>query len=457
VIAQREAMSIDFTKPLTHRTVLTVAVPIMLANVSEPLIGVVNTAVIGRLNDPAMIGGVAIGGVIFAFLFWGFGFLRLSTSGLAAQATGAGDHPELAAVFWRSLMLAAVIGLAILLLSPLIGPLAVSLMGGSDAVQAANLEYFSWRVLSAPAALANFAILGWFVGQSRTKTALIVQLTLNLINMALSMFFVLNLGWAVAGVGLAAVCAEYAGLILGLLIVANRMRGLGLWFDAAHVFSVAKIRHIISANADIMLRTVLLLFAFGWMASRSARLGDVPVAANAILLHFFDVAAFLTDGFAYTAEAFVGQSIGARNLARYRQAIRLSTFWGMGFGILTGLIIWFAGEPLVRLMTNNESVIAFALHYLGWAALTPALGAACFLYDGIFTGALATREMRNMMVFSTLAYLGAWWLLEPAFGNHGLWAALCVFFVARGLSFASRLPAIEKRVFAAYEKAAVKI
>jgi multidrug resistance protein, MATE family len=433
--------------PLTHGTVLKVAVPIMLANVSEPLIGVVNTAVIGRLNDPALIGGVAIGGVIFGFLFWGFGFLRLSTSGMAAQATGARDNPELAAVFWRSLLLGLVIGAAILVLSPLIGAWAVSLMGGSDAVQDANQTYFEWRVLSAPAALANFAILGWFTGQGRTMTALVVQLFLNLVNMVLSVFFVLHFGWAVKGVGLAAVCAEYAALVLGLLIVLHRMRGLEASFERARVFALEKLKAVISANADIMIRTILLLFAFGWMASRGARLGDVPIAANTILIHFFELAAYMTDGFAYAAEALVGQSIGARNRQSYRQAIKLSTIWGMTFGVMTGLVIWFAGHWLIALMTTQADVTAMAQQYLIWAAILPVLGAACFLYDGIFTGALATREMRNMMVISTGLYLASWYVLEPAYGNHGLWAALCVFMIVRSVTFAMRLPAIERKVF----------
>jgi MATE family multidrug resistance protein len=450
-------MAHEFTKPLTHGTVLTVAVPIMLSNVSEPLIGVVNTAVIGRLGDPALMGGVAIGGVIFAFLFWGFGFLRLSTSGMSAQATGARDDAALAALIYRSLIIAFVIGMGILAAAPLIKPWTFVLMGGSEAVQSAGKEYFSWRIYSAPAALANFAILGWFIGQSRTITAFVVQLALNVTNMALSAYLVLVLRWEVAGVGIAATCAEYLALVFGLVLVALRLRQLGRGFDARAVFDGVQFRRIISANADLMIRTLLLLFAFAWFAARGARMDDLTVAANAVLLNFFEVAAYMTDGFAYAAEALVGQSIGARNQTRYRQSIRLSTIWGMGFGILAGLIIWFAGEPLIRLMTTNEAVVQLALAHLGWAALTPALGAACFLYDGIFTGALATREMRNMMVFSTLAYLGAWWLLEPVFGNHGLWMALCVFFVARGLSFASRLPAIERRAFDRYEKAAVNI
>lgn len=448
-------MAQDISKPLTHRMVLAVALPIMLSNVSEPMIGVVNTAVIGRLGDAALMGGVAIGGVIFAFLFWGFGFLRLSTSGMAAQATGARDDRSLAALIFRSLMIGLAIGLALLAASPFIKPAAFSLMGGSEAVQEAGRAYFSWRIVSAPAALANFAILGWFIGQSRTITAFVVQLALNLTNMALSSLFVLSFGWGVSGVGLAATCAEYFALALGIGLVLLRLKDLGLGFDAAAVFDRVQMRRIISANADLMIRTLLLLFAFAWFAARGARMGDTAIAANAVLLNFFDVAAYMTDGFAYTAEAMVGQAIGAGKAQRYRQAIRLSTIWGMSFGIAAGLIIWFAGEPLTRLMTSNEAVVQFALQHLGWAALTPALGAACFLYDGIFTGALATRDMRNMMVLSTLAYLAAWSVLEPAFGNHGLWAALSIFFVVRGLSFASRLPALERRAFSRHEKTAV--
>jgi MATE family multidrug resistance protein len=450
-------MAHDFTKPLTHGTVLVVAVPIMLSNVSEPLIGVVNTAVIGRLGDPALMGGVAIGGVIFGFLFWGFGFLRLSTSGMSAQATGARDDGALAALIFRSLILAFVIGLGILAAAPILEPLSIGLMGGSEAVQAAGREYFSWRIYSAPAALANFAILGWFIGQSRTITAFVVQVALNLSNMALSAYLVLELHWEVAGVGIAATSAEYLALAFGLVLVVVRLRQLGRGFEAKAVFDKVQFHRIIAANADMMIRTFLLLFAFAWFFARGARMGDTVVAANAVLLNFFEVAAFMTDGFAYGAEALVGQSIGARNQARYRQAIRLSTMWGMSFGVLAGLVIWFAGEPLIRMMTTNEAVVQLALSHLVWAAITPALGAACFLYDGIFTGALATREMRNMMMFSTLTYLGAWWLMEPLFGSHGLWMALCVFFVARGLSFASRLSAIERRAFDRYENAAVKI
>jgi multidrug resistance protein, MATE family len=434
-------------QPVNHRTILTIAVPIMLSNVTEPLIGVVNTGVIGQVGTPALIGGVAVGSLIFSFLFWGFGFLRLSTSGLAAQATGAGDAKELGAIVWRSLLIGIVVGIALVLLSPVLKPLSMSLMGGSADVREAASTYFSYRIWAAPAAFANFTILGWFIGQGRTKVALVTQLALNVTNMVLSSVLVLHVEMGIAGVGLAVLVAEYAAALLGLAMVFRRLRQLNQPYDPANGFNAAKIAALITANADMMIRTVCLLFAFAWFTSRGARNGDTVVAANAILLHMFEIAAYLIDGFAYAAEALVGQAIGAKDRPRYSRAITLSTGWVMALGALASVLIWLFGGQFIDLMTVNAEVRDNARHYVFWAAITPFLGAACFLYDGIFTGAMATREMRNMMLLSLAAYLAAWWALEPRYGNHGLWAALAVFFVVRSVSFATQLPAIKARVF----------
>jgi multidrug resistance protein, MATE family len=435
-------------QPVTHSTILKIAIPIMLSNVTEPLIGVVNTAVVGQLPGAHLIGGVAVGSLIFSFLFWGFGFLRLSTSGLSAQATGAENPREVAAVFWRSLLIACVVGASLIILSPLLKPLSISLMGGSPEVQAAATTYFSYRIWAAPAALANFTIMGWFIGQGRTTVALITQLALNLTNMALSALLVLHFDFNIAGVGMAVLIAEYTGFAIGLALVFRRLRQLHQPFDRTFVFDFSKLTELLSANIDMMIRTVCLLFAFAWFTSRSARNGDTVVAANMVLLHMFEVAAYMIDGLAYAAEALVGQAIGAKNQLRYAQAIRLSTLWVMVFGAVASLLIWLLAPMFIDLMTVNADVRSFARGFIFWAAITPFLGAACFLYDGIFTGAMATREMRNMMVLSLAVYLVAWFVLEPLLGNHGLWAALSVFFVIRSISFAARLPAIRKRVFA---------
>jgi MATE family multidrug resistance protein len=433
---------------ISHASVLRIAVPIMLSNVSEPLIGVVNTAVMGRLPEPHYIGAVTVGSLIVSFLFWGFGFLRLSTSGLSAQATGAGDALSLTQIFWRSLALAVVIGVALVAAGPVLGTYAIALVGGSDAVMSEARTYFNYRIWSAPAALCNFVIAGWFIGQGRSTVAFVTQLFLNVTNMVLSAVFVLHYGMTTNGVGLSVVIAEYAAVGVGLVFVASALTRLGIGFDGRTIFQGSKIRAMIAANTDIMIRTFALVFAFGWFTSRGAHGGDLVIAANSVLLLLFEVAAFLIDGFAYAAEALVGQAIGAKDRVQFGRAISITTLWAMVLGVLCSLLIWLFGVELVGLITTNTAVREAAMIYLPWAALTPVLGTVCFQFDGIFTGAMATRDMRNMMVVSLVIYLVAGYFLEARFGNHGLWMALCVFFIARGVSFAWRMPGIAARAFA---------
>jgi MATE family multidrug resistance protein len=426
---------------------LTVAVPIMLSNVSEPMIGVVNTAVIGRLPEPYYIGAVSLASVIFAFIFWGFGFLRLSTGGLSAQATGRQDSQEVVSVLLRALMIAVAAGLALLALSPWIRDFAFDFMGGSPEVRLHGETYFNWRIWSAPFALANYCFLGWFIGQSRAGLAFAVQLFLNLSNMALSMLFVLGLGMTSDGVGLAALLAEIAAAILGGAIAFLMLRRMAAHLDWGHVLDRRKLTETLAMNGDVMIRTVCLLFAFTWFASRGAKAGDVTLAANVVLLHFFDVSAYLIDGFAFASEALVGQAVGARSLRRFRTAVKLTTVWAMVTGVACSLILWFYGYLFIDLMTVNAEVRAMARIYLPWLAMTPVLGVICFQFDGIFTGAMATKDIRNMMIVSLAIYMVVWWVLEARYGNHGLWAALNIFFVARGVTFASRMGGLERRAF----------
>jgi MATE family multidrug resistance protein len=433
--------------PLNHRSVLTIAVPIMLSNVTEPLIGVVNTAIIGQLPEAYYIGAISIGSLIFSFLFWGFGFLRLSTGGLTAQAVGAGNSVELTAVLWRALAIAVIVGLCLILASPLIERISFDLIGGSPEMRAQGEIYFRYRILSAPFALINFCILGWFVGQGRATTAFVVQIFLNVTNMVLGALFVLSLGMTADGVGLSALIAEFSAALLGGLLIWQSLRKMKARATWAQIWDREKIMRTLGANGDIMIRTLCLVFAFTWFAARGARAGDVTIAANSVLLHFFEVAAYLIDGFAYASEALVGQSIGAKNRERFNRAIRLTTLWALVVGAICSAIIWFAGPWLIDLMTVNAEVRETARHYFFWVSLTPLLGTICFQFDGIFTGAMATREMRNMMVLSLVIYLASWWFLERNFGNHGLWAALCVFFIARGITYAMRMPALARAAF----------
>jgi MATE family multidrug resistance protein len=440
-------MSFDPQARVTHRSVLTVAVPIMLSNVSEPLIGVVNTAVIGQLKEPYYIGAIAVGALIFSFIFWGFGFLRMSTGGLSAQALGAGDRTELVAVLIRALMIGLAAGMGLVLLSPLIREAAFNLVGGSPEIRAHGETYFNYRIFAAPAALSNYCVMGWFIGQSRAKLAFVVQLFLNLTNMALSAFFVLGLGMTSDGVGLAALIAEWSAVTLALVLAAMILRGMGTHISWPRILDPVRLKRTLLMNGDVMIRTLCLVFAFTFFTARGARAGDVVVAANAVLLNLFEVSAYLIDGFAYASEALVGQSVGARNRQRFRAAVWLTSVWAMVLGIVCSLIIWIFGPSLVDLMTLSPEVRETARTYLPWVAVSPVLGVICFRFDGIFTGAMATKDMRNMMIVSLGVFMLAWWTLEGRYGNHGLWAALNIFFIARGITFATRMPSLERRAF----------
>jgi len=440
-------MSFDPQARVTHRSVLTVAVPIMLSNVSEPLIGVVNTAVIGQLKEPYYIGAIAVGALIFSFIFWGFGFLRMSTGGLSAQALGAGDRTELVAVLIRALMIGLAAGIGLVVLSPFIRDAAFDLVGGSPEIRAHGETYFNYRIFAAPAALSNYCVMGWFIGQSRAKLAFVVQLFLNLTNMALSAFLVLGLGMTSDGVGLAALIAEWSAVTLALVLAAMILRGMGAHISWPRILDPVRFKRTLLMNGDVMIRTLCLVFAFTFFTARGARAGDVVIAANAVLLNLFEVSAYLIDGFAYASEALVGQSVGARNRQRFRAAVWLTSVWAMVLGVICSLIIWFFGPALIDLMTLGPEVRETARTYLPWVAVSPVLGVICLQFDGIFTGAMATKDMRNMMIVSLGVFLLAWWMLEGRYGNHGLWAALNIFFIARGITFATRLPSLERRAF----------
>ena len=441
-------MRIGSPDSLTHRRVLAIAVPIMLSNVTQPLIGVVDTAVLGQLPEAYYIGGIAVGALVFSFLYWGFGFLRMGTGGLTAQAFGAGDEAEVRAVFGRAVLIAVAAGLLLIALSPLIERHAFPLIGGSQAVEEQARAYFRIRIWAAPFALVNFCLLGWFIGQGRARVAFFLQLLLNVTNMVLDVVFVLGLGMTAEGVGLGTFIAETVAACAGLWIVVRDTGGVRLLFDRARILDAERLHRTIAVNADIMVRTVCIITAMAWFTMRGARMGDVAVAANAVLLNLFEVAAYLIDGFAYAGEALVGQAIGGRDRARYRAALRVSSLWAMVVGAVLSFLMFLLGPFAIDLMSVNADVREAARHYLPWAAVTPILGAACFQLDGIFVGATRTADMRNMMLLSFAAYLAAWWMLEPLWGNHGLWAALSVFFVARAITLGWRLPGIERHAFA---------
>jgi len=441
---------IEISQPrgtLTHRSVLSIAAPVMLSNVSTPLIGVVDTGVVGQLPDPAYIGAVAIGSLIFTFVFWAFGFLRMGTTGLTAQALGAEDRGEIAASLGRALMIAAVVGCALIVLQWPIRETAFALLSGSTRIEVLALSYFDIRIWAAPATLANYALLGWLIGLGRTDIGLVLQLVLNLTNMALDALFVLGFGWDVRGVALGTLGAEYVAAAIGLAIALRHLRTMNARVDAGRLLERARLRRTLMVNSDIMLRSLALISVFVWFMAQSVKQGEVILAANAVLMHFTSVAAYFLDGLAFAAEALVGRAIGARHRAGLLIAVRLTTLWAAGVAAVIVLVIALCGGSLVDLLTVDASTRSAARTYLPWTAAAPLLGVWAFQLDGIFIGATRTAPMRNAMLITLAIFLIAWWLLTP-FGNHGLWGALYVQYLARIGTLLAYFPGLLRSVSA---------
>ncbi|MEZ5842799.1 MAG: MATE family efflux transporter [Hyphomicrobiaceae bacterium] len=433
---------------MSHRTVLAIALPITLSNASTPLVGYVDTLVIGRLGEVALIGGVGIAANVFSFLYWTLAFLRMGTTGFTAQADGAGDAHEALLTLARALLIALAGGLAMILLQVPIARLAFWLMGPSPAVASAAGAYFDIRIWSAPAALANFALIGWLIGLGRAVTAFWLQLLLNAVNLVLAVGLVVGLGLGVAGVGIAVAVAEMVAASAGLAVAAAIHRRSGATLSLAGALDLGPLRVMMAANLDIMIRTLAVLIAFSFFVAQGARLGDTVLAANHVLMGLVMIAIYLLDGFAFAAERLVGQAVGAGDRESLRAAVVATTIWAGVVGLVLTAGFWLAGDALIRLTTSNAAVQAEARAVLGLAALAPIAGVWCFQLDGVFVGATRTADMRNMMLASLAVYFVAWAILFPIHANHGLWLAILVMFVARALLLALRYPARESSVAA---------
>ena len=416
--------------PLTHRAILVIALPVMISNISTPLIGVVDTAVVGQIPDPAYIGAVAVGSLIFSFAFWAFGFLRMGTTGLTAQALGAREDDEVSASLGRALLIALAAGTALIALQWPIREIAFALLAGSEQVEFLARGYFDIRIWAAPATLANYALLGWFIGLGRTDIGLVLQLVLNLTNIALDVLFVLGFGWDVRGVAFGTVLAEWSAAGIGLMIAIRHLRRFGGLWSLERLLAVDRLRRTMSVNGDIMIRSLALIFVFVWFMAQGAKQGDVILAANAVLMHLISISAFFLDGLAFAAEALIGRSVGAAHRAGLVVAARMTTLWAGAVALFLSLVIGALGAEFIDLLTVDAAARSAARAYLPWAIGMPLLGVWAFQLDGIFIGATRTAEMRNAMLISLSIFLIAWWLSLPL-GNHGLWIALYINYLAR--------------------------
>jgi MATE family multidrug resistance protein len=357
---------------------------------------------------------------------------------------------EVTTVLGRSLLIAVVAGVALIVVQWPIRESAFAAIHASPRVEALARGYFDVRIWAAPATLANYALFGWFIGLGRTDIGLILQLVLNLANMALDIVFVLGFGWGVRGVAFGTFAAEICAAVIGIAMALYHLRGMGGHWSLQRILLPAGMKRTFAVNGDIMIRTLALIGAFLWFASRGARQGDVVLAANSILLQFISVAAFFLDGFAFSTEALVGRAIGAAHRTGLTAAVKMTTAWAAGVAVLVSAALLLCGPWIIDLLTVDLAARAAAHTYLPWAALAPLLGVWAFQLDGIFIGATQTADMRNAMLVSLAIFLAAWWLLQP-FGNNGLWAAFYVHYLARTATLLRYYPRLVRAVPAPIE------
>ncbi|ALV93804.1 MULTISPECIES: MATE family efflux transporter DinF [Pantoea] len=409
------------------------ALPMILSNITVPLLGVVDTAVIGHLDSPIYLGGVAVGTTATSFIFMLLLFLRMSTTGLTAQAFGANDKTALARALIQPLLIALVAGLSFALLRTPASTLAATLMGGSPEVQQQAQIFIEIRWLSAPATLANLVILGWLLGVQYARAPMVLLIVGNLVNILLDLLFVLKLHWGVAGAAAATALAEYVTLGVGLWMVARVLRLRGIHFtllkqswrgDAARLFRL---------NRDIMLRSLMVQICFASLTLLGARIGPDVVAVNAVLLMFLTFTAYALDGFAYAVEACSGEAVGAKDRSRLLLIWHAACRQAGIVALMFALIYAFTGPYIVALLTSLETLREMADRYLVWQVILPLVGVWCYLLDGMFIGATRGREMRNSMVMAAVGY-GVALLSLPWLGNHGLWLAVTVFLTLRGVT-----------------------
>ena len=430
----------------TYRSILGIAWPLILANAAVPILGLVDTAVIGRGGTVSELGAIAFGSLIFSFVYWGFGFLRMGTTGFVAQAQGARNEPEVRATFTRAGVLAGVFGVLLLLLGRPIIWIALKLLSAGEGVETLAGEYFRVRIFGAPATLTSFVIAGVLIGLGETRLLLWVQLLLNGLNIVLDLIFAGVMGWGVRGVAIGTVIAEWTAVGFGIYVIVRLLKARHSddqpFIPLALVRSGSLIKATLTAHRDLMIRTILLVFSFAWFTQQSAKFGDGTLAANHVLLQFITFASFFLDGIAFSAESLVGTSAGAKDLDRFNVSVRRSN--RIAFGIALALAAFLAafGSAFIRGLTDIVEVRLLATDLLVFPVIYIVVAVWAFQYDGIFIGVTRSREMRNASVVSTAAFLAIAWPMISRFGNQGLWLAFIAYAAVRSLALLSYMPQV---------------
>ena len=430
----------------THQSIAKKAFPIILANASAPLLGLADTAAIGHAGGAQEIGAIALGALVFSFVYWGFGFLRMGTTGFTAQAFGAGKMGEVRDTGLRALLLGLGIGIMLMLLQQVILLSSLYLLNTSESIKALVGDYFFTRIWGAPATLGTYAILGVLVGLGETRKLLMLQLFLNGLNILLNLFFVIVLDFGVKGIALGTVLAEWSSFFMGLWMVRKTLNHLladvSDKFNWKVLLEKQKFIEMMLVNGNIMIRTLALLFGFAWFTNRGAGFGDGILAANHILLQFVSLSAFFLDGYAYVVEMMAGKAIGARDERKFSTELKLANQLAGGTALILALLFFFAGELAINGLTTDTMVRSYAYSVLPLACLYILISFYAFQLDGVFIGATQSKEMRNASLFSVLIFIISAEVLSKSYGNTGLWIAFIIYVFVRGMSLRYYMPRV---------------
>lgn len=418
-----------------NRSILKLAIPNIISNITIPLLGLVDMILMGHLGSATYIGAIALGGTIFSVLYSFFSFLRAGTTGFTAQALGSGDKTETIYSLYRSLCIGIPIILFILLMQIPIAKVSVFLLDGSDEVKSLAISYFYIRIWAAPANILLYCLNGWFVGMQNTKIPMFIAILINVTNIIFSIFFVLILNQNVTGVALGTVIAQYSGLALAIVLLIKNYKSYFIKINKNILFDFAKIKRFFKVNTDLMIRSFLLIISIAFFTNQSAKLGDNILAVNMIILQSFYIFSYFTDGFAYAGEALVGKYIGSKDKNNLVKVIRLLLLWGFSISIPFTILYAIFPSTFVRIISDNPNILTEIKPYYIYMIVIPLITFAAFIWDGIYIGATASKAIRNTMIIATIfVFMPSWYLLTPKLGNHGLWMAFLCFMIARGVA-----------------------
>ncbi len=418
-----------------NKEILKLAIPNILANLSVPIVSIVDVALMGHLSDEAFILAIGFGVMIFNFIYWGFGFLRMGVTGLTAQSEGKKDNDETYRVLFRGLIVAFLGAFFLFIFKSYLLEFALYLIDSTPIVNQEISTYFNTRIYAAPATIGLYAFIGWFLGKQNAIIPMIITIAINILNAGLSYWLVNSYQMNTAGVALGTVLAQYSGLILAIIFFVIYYQKSLNKLAYQGVLQLKAIKEFLLINSDIFIRTLCLIFTFSFFKVYSGKEGLIIGAANMLLLEFIGIAAYGIDGFAFAAESITGKYYGAHNKSLLQKAIKLCFYWGFGIGLLYSLTFLIFGENILKMLSSQTEVIEMAYHYLWWLVLFPVISVIAFVWDGVFIGITASKAMRNTMLIATfLIFLPAYFILHPYFKNHGLWMAFLLFFVARSLT-----------------------